>query len=78
MQEILHGDCLKLMESIPDESVDFICIDPPYGLTALQWDSVVSFASLWKEFNRIGKKGHLYTTLTYADLSIYLHPPNFP
>jgi DNA modification methylase len=27
---ILHGDCVKLMDTIPDESVDFILTDPPY------------------------------------------------
>ena len=27
---ILHGDCVKLMETIPDNSVDFILTDPPY------------------------------------------------
>lgn len=27
---ILHGDCVTLMETIPDNSVDFILTDPPY------------------------------------------------
>lgn len=54
-QEIWHGDCLELMKNIPDKSIDFICIDPPYGLTAPKWDSIVSFDSLWTQFDRIGK-----------------------
>lgn len=58
-QEILHGDCLELMKDIPDKSVDFICIDPPYGLTAPKWDFIVSFDSLWAEFNRIGKEEYV-------------------
>lgn len=29
---LLHGDCLELMKDIPDESVDMILTDPPYGI----------------------------------------------
>lgn len=59
MNTVLHGDCLKLLSSLPAQSVDFICIDPPYGITAPKWDSIVPFDKLWTEFNRIGKKGHV-------------------
>lgn len=31
--KLLHGDCLKLMKDIPDESVDAIITDPPYNLS---------------------------------------------
>jgi len=58
-QELWHGDCLELMKNIPDKSVDFVFIDPPFGLTAPKWDSIVSFDSLWSEFNRIGKNGYI-------------------
>lgn len=29
---LLNGDCLELMKDIPDESVDMILTDPPYGM----------------------------------------------
>lgn len=58
-QEIWLGDCLDLMNDIPDKSVDFICVDPPYGMTAPKWDSIVPFDLLWKQFNRIGKNGYV-------------------
>jgi site-specific DNA-methyltransferase (adenine-specific) len=54
--KVWHGDCLELLSKVPDKSVDFFLIDPPYGLTAPKWDQIVSFEELWKEFNRIGKK----------------------
>ena len=47
------------MKDIPDNSVDLILTDPPYGLTAQKWDSVVSFDLLWEQFNRIGKNGYV-------------------
>lgn len=56
IQKVINDDCLSAMDKIQDNSVDFICIDPPYGVTALKWDSVVPFDCLWKRFNRILKK----------------------
>ena len=29
--QLLHGDCLELMKDIPDNSVDLVLTDPPYG-----------------------------------------------
>ena len=30
---LLHGDSLKLLKNIEDESIDFILTDPPYGIS---------------------------------------------
>jgi len=30
---LMHGDCLELMKEIPDNSVDLILTDPPYGIS---------------------------------------------
>ena len=56
IQEVILGDCLDELKNIADNTVDFIFIDPPYGITAPLWDKVVPFTLLWKEFNRIGTK----------------------
>lgn len=32
--KLIHGDCLKAIKDIPDESIDLICTDPPYKLTS--------------------------------------------
>ena len=53
--QLLHGDCLELMKSIPDGSVDAIITDPPYGTTACKWDSVIPFEPMWAELKRIIK-----------------------
>lgn len=49
------GDCLELMKSIPDGSVDLILTDPPYGTTACKWDSVIPFELMWEQLKRIIK-----------------------
>lgn len=55
MIELLHGDCLELMRDLPDNSVDMILCDLPYGTTACKWDSVIPFEPLWAEYRRISK-----------------------
>lgn len=52
---LLHGDCLELMQDIPDGSVDLILCDPPYGTTACKWDTVLDLAVMWAQYERIIK-----------------------
>lgn len=55
MINLMKGDCLELMKTIPDGSVDLILTDPPYGTTACKWDSVIPFDLMWPELKRIIK-----------------------
>lgn len=56
VNKIYYGDCLEVMKSIDDNSIDMILCDLPYGITtACKWDSVIPFESLWKHYNRIIK-----------------------
>jgi len=55
MISLLHGDCIELMKTIPDASVDMCLTDPPYGTTACKWDSVIPFAPMWEQLHRIVK-----------------------
>lgn len=52
---LYKGDCLEIMKSIPDGSIDAIITDPPYGTTACKWDSVIPFDLMWEQLNRIIK-----------------------
>lgn len=52
-QEWKIGDCLELLPTIEDKSIDMILTDLPYGTTACKWDSVIPFDKLWKEYYRI-------------------------
>jgi len=56
MINLMHGDCLELMRDIPDNSIDMVLTDPPYGTTDVKgWDKVVNFAKMWIEVNRVLK-----------------------
>jgi site-specific DNA-methyltransferase (adenine-specific) len=51
----MNGDCLELMNGIPDKSVDMILADLPYGTTANKWDSPIDSDKLWAHYKRIIK-----------------------
>lgn len=53
---LLEGDCLELMNRIPDNSVDMILCDLPYGVTQNKLDIIIPFAELWKRYERIIKE----------------------
>ena len=54
--ELWNGDCLELMNKIPDKSVDMVLCDLPYGNTRNKWDSIIPLDKLWEQYNRIIKE----------------------
>ena len=53
--KIYHGDCLEIMPTLPNESIDIILCDLPYGTTKNKWDAIIPFELLWKEYKRLIK-----------------------
>ncbi len=53
--KLIQGDCLEIMAKIPDQCVDMVMTDPPYGTTACKWDSVIPFEPMWEQLKRIIK-----------------------
>jgi site-specific DNA-methyltransferase (adenine-specific) len=53
--KLYKGNCLEVMKTIQDKSIDAIITDPPYGTTACKWDSVIDFGLMWEQLNRIIK-----------------------
>jgi DNA modification methylase len=56
LNKVIQGDCLEVMKEIPNESIDMILCDLPYGTTQNKWDSVIDLDLLWKHYERIIKK----------------------
>ncbi len=54
-----HGDCLEVLRSLPDCSVDSVVTDPPYGLSFMgkRWDYDVPSVEVWAECLRVLKPG---------------------
>ena len=55
MYNLLHGDCLEHMQGIPDNSVDMVLCDLPYGITNCKWDCVIDMDALWVQYKRVCK-----------------------
>jgi site-specific DNA-methyltransferase (adenine-specific) len=53
---LLLGDCLEILPTLADNSVDMVLVDLPYGTTACKWDSVIPLDKLWEQYNRICKE----------------------
>ena len=53
---LMHGDCLERMKEIDSGSVDMVLADPPYGMTACKWDSIVPLEPMWEQLKRVVKK----------------------
>lgn len=67
---LFHGDCLQVMKDLPDQSVDLIICDLPYGCLTAQrekntekrdgcyWDIAIDLVTFWKEIKRIRRNEH--------------------
>ena len=53
--QLINGDCLEAMATIPDGSIDMVLTDPPYGTTKCKWDSIIPLEPMWKQLKRVIK-----------------------
>lgn len=55
--KLFNEDCLgeRGMRMIPDQSVDLIFTDLPYGTTKNAWDNILPYDELWEEYKRVLK-----------------------
>lgn len=59
MHELHHGNCLDILRTMPDASVDAVVTDPPYGLSFMgkRWDYDVPSVEIWEQCIRVLKPG---------------------
>lgn len=73
----LHcGDCLEVMQTIEDKSIDLILCDLPYGTTPCDWDKEVPMELLWKQYERIIKDNGVVVLFGQEPFSSYLRISN--
>ena len=56
VNSIFEGDCIEIMKQFPDNCIDMILCDLPYGTTQNKWDSIIPLDELWHEYKRIIKE----------------------
>ena len=76
MVQLIKGDCLVEMKSIPDKSMDMILCDLPYGTTACKWDNVIPFEPLWEQYKRVIKDNGAIVLFGSEPFSSYLRMSN--
>ena len=56
---LINGDSLDKLKLLPDNSVDLIVTDPPYGYAFMgkEWDKALPDKRIWKECLRVLKAG---------------------
>lgn len=59
LNKVHHADCLELMQKLPENSIDTIITDPPYGLSFMgkEWDKGVPGTKFWEAMLRVAKPG---------------------
>ena len=80
---LFEGNCLDVLKQLPDDSVDSIVTDPPYGLSFMgkKWDYDVPSVDIWRECLRVLKPGgHLLAfagSRTYHRLVVNVEDAGF-
>ena len=83
MEKVLHGDCLEILPTFKDESVDLIYLDPPFFTNTIQklktrdGNKEFSYSDIWKSheeyaqflFNRLKELRRVLK----SDGSIFVH-----
>lgn len=54
MMQVIHGDCLDVLKTLPDACATAFFCDLPYGETGREWDCAVDLDAFWLEALRVG------------------------
>jgi site-specific DNA-methyltransferase (adenine-specific) len=83
--QLLHGNCLDILKTLPDNSIDAIVTDPPYelGFMGKKWDAsgIAYNVEMWEQCLRVLKHGgHLLAfggTRTYHRMACAIEDAGF-
>jgi site-specific DNA-methyltransferase (adenine-specific) len=65
------------MKAIPDNSIDLILCDLPFGVTDCEWDNIIPFEPLWEQYNRIIKDNGAIVLFSIQPFTTKLIQSNF-
>jgi DNA modification methylase len=81
--KLMQGDNLESLKKLPDNCIDSVVSDPPYGLSFMgkKWDYDVPSVEFWKEVYRVLKPGgHVLSfggTRTYHRMVVNIEDAGF-
>ena len=56
--QFFKGDCLEIMKTLPNKSIDCFVCDLPYGCLNNKWDNKINLDLFWTEIKRLAKNDH--------------------
>jgi len=74
---LFNGDCLEVMKTLDDKSIDLVFCDLPYGQTSCKWDCKIDLVEFWKQIMRIKKLNTpiFFTTTTKFGVDLIQSAP---
>jgi site-specific DNA-methyltransferase (adenine-specific) len=81
--KLYQGDNIESLKKLPDNSIDSVVTDPPYGISFMnrKWDYDVPSVDFWKEVYRVLKPGgHILSfggTRTYHRMVVNIEDAGF-
>lgn len=76
--QLYNGDCLELLKNIPDNSIDMILCDLPYGVTDYEWDKIINGEELFNQYKRICKQNANVLLFCQIEFAKYLMLQTYP
>ena len=55
MIDLQLGNCIELLKTLPDGSIDMVLTDPPYNNTRQEWDEPLDWPEVWRQLTRVCK-----------------------
>lgn len=77
LNQIICGDCLNVMAGLPNNSIDAIVCDLPYGVTEHKWDNIIDGSILFAEYKRICKQNANVLLFCQIEFAKYLMSQTF-
>lgn len=75
---LMRGDCLELLDEIPEKSIDMVCCDMPYGTTNCGWDAALDMRRLWDQYRRVTKENAAIVLFAQTPFDKVLGVSNLP
>ena len=72
LNNVIQADCIEYMKEMPDNCVDMVLCDLPYGTTQNKWDSIIPLDELWKQYKRIVKDNGAIVLTSHGVFTAYL------
>lgn len=80
MEQRIYGDCLEIMKTFPDKSIDLFLCDLPYGSISCEWDIPIDLEKFWIQVERLMRNNNtpiIHFCSTKFGFEIYKSKPEW-